>query len=55
MTGACALCGCEVTGMVALLVLGEREEPICRDCAAIARDVARERREALAALDAETA
>ena len=57
-TDVCASCECEFTftrGMVALLVLGEREEPICRDCAAIARDVARERREALAALDAETA
>jgi hypothetical protein len=51
-TGACAACECEfeyARGMVALLVLGEREEPICRDCAAIARDLARERREALAA------
>jgi hypothetical protein len=53
---ACAGCGREfefTRGRVALLVLGEREEPICGDCAKIARDVARERREALAAFDAE--
>jgi hypothetical protein len=52
--GTCAGCGREFTytrGRVGLLVLGEREEPICGDCAALARKLARERAEALAALD----